>query len=74
MMMCQHPSPDEECLESLICGRPAVDKLVWSDGSATYLCAIHIDYWINDLRLTAQWSMLESCRDEAVDDLRRNHL
>ena len=80
MRTCTHPAPDDECLDydeendMPLCGRPAVDKLVWSDGSESPLCALHIDEWIADLRLTALDGLTEGVREEAVEDLRRNNL
>jgi hypothetical protein len=80
MTTCQHPAPDEECFdydeesEMPVCGRPSVDKLIWSDGSATHLCALHIDEWVADLKLTALDGMTAGVREEALEDLRRNNL
>ena len=50
--VCCHPVSEDEALaydeeyDGYICGRPAVDKLIWYDGSYSELCAIHIDEWI----------------------------
>jgi len=79
MNRCEHPSPvegEEGDWDELgtICGRPAVDKLVWADGSVTHLCAIHIDEWIDDIRENAGWGMADGVRDEARADLERNGL
>jgi len=51
-----------------------VDKIIWSDGSVTELCAVHIDEWIADLKLTALDGLNAGIRQEALEDLGRNNL
>ncbi len=59
MNLCQHPVLDEEDYLDVdedgdpVCGRPAVDNLVWADGSKTPLCALHIDFWIDEMKADA---------------------
>ena len=80
MNLCQHPvNDDEDYLDTdedgdPVCGRPAVDNLVWADGSKTPLCALHIDLWIDEMKEDAKHGMSQGIRDEAQADLDRNGL